>query len=86
MERINRKNKPIMYKLKDYNNEIIEGSFYRHEIQPITKNDDVYLVEKVIRKQRRHGEMWCWVKWQGYHTSVNSWVRERDLSRVTQRR
>ena len=81
-----RKNKPLMYKLKDYNDEVIEGSFYRHEIQPITKTDDVYLVERIIRRQRRHGERWCLVKWRGYPSSMNSWVRERDVSTVTQRR
>ena len=86
VSRVMRKKKPIMYKLKDYHGDEIEGSFYRHEIQPITKTDDVYLVERVIRKQRRHGEMWCLVKWQGYPASMNSWVRERDVSAVTSRR
>jgi len=86
VERVIRKNKPFMYKLKDYNNEVIEGSFYRHEIQPITKTDDVYLVEKVIRRERRHGVRWCFVKWQGYPTSMNSWVRESDISQVAHRR
>ena len=85
VESINRKKKPFMYKLKDYNNEVIEGSFYRHEIQPILKTDDVYLVEKVIRRKRQHGEMWFLVKWQGYPASMNSWVRERDVSQVTHR-
>ena len=85
VESINRKNKPFMYKLKDYNNEVIDGSFYRYEIQPVTKDDDVYLVEKIIRRQRRHGERWCLVKWQGYPSSMNSWVREQDVNLVTQR-
>lgn len=86
VERVIRKYKPIMYKLKDYSNEVIEGSFYRHEIQPVIKKDDVYLVERIIRKQRRHGEMWCLVKWQGYPASMNSWVREQDVSQVAERR
>ena len=55
---INRKHTPIMYKLKDYSNDMIEGSFYRHEIQPIIKTDDVYLVERVIRRKRERGELW----------------------------
>ena len=85
VESINRKNKPFMYKLKDYSNDIVDGSFYRYEIQPVSKTDDVYLVEKIIRRKREHGEKWCLVKWQGYPTSMNSWVRERDVSQVTQR-
>ncbi|MEL7196320.1 MAG: DDE-type integrase/transposase/recombinase [Bacteroidota bacterium] len=86
VERVIRKYKPFMYKLKDYNNEVIEGSFYRYEIQPVIKKDDVYLLERIIRRQRRHGEMWCLVKWKDYPPSMNSWVRERDISEVTQRR
>ena len=74
---------PRMYKLKDYQGEVIEGSFYREEIELIVKDDDVFLVEKVVRRQRRDGEMWALVKWLGYPTSMNSWVRQSDLSNLT---
>ena len=80
---INDKDTPRMYKLKDYAGDIIDGSFYREEIELITKEDDVFLVEKVIRRQRRQGEMWALVKWLGYPTSMNSWVRQSDLSDLT---
>ena len=80
---INDKDTPRMYTLKDYAGERIDGSFYREEIEVITKDDDVYLVEKVIRRQRRHGEMWALVKWLGYPTSMNSWVRQSDVSDLT---
>lgn len=83
---VNKKYRPTTYKLKDYSNDVVEGSFYRHEIQPVTKRDDVYIVERVIRRERRQGIRWCFVKWQGYPTSMNSWVRESDISAVTQRR
>lgn len=82
---VNRKYRPITYKLKDYSNDVIEGSFYRHEIQSIHHEGDVFLVEKIVRRQRRHGEMWCLVKWLGYPSSMNSWVRQSDMSQVTQR-
>ena len=41
-----------MYKLKDYNNEITEGSFYRHEIEPLIHKDDVYLLETITHVLR----------------------------------
>lgn len=83
---INQKDRPTTYKLKDWSNDMVEGSFYRHEIQPVTKADDVYLVERVVRRERRQGAMWCLVKWQGYPASMNSWVRESDIEAVTHRR
>ena len=86
VESINRKHFPVMYKLKDYQGEVIEGSFYRHEIQPIIHKDDVFLVEKVLRTQKRGNEYWCLVKWRGYPSSMNSWVRKRDVVKVSDRR
>ena len=83
MADIDDKATPRMYKLKDYQGDIIEGSFYRQEIELIIKDDDVFLVEKVLRRQRRQGEMWALVKWLGYPTSMNSWVRQSDLSDLT---
>ena len=82
---INTKYSPITYKLKDYNNEVIEGSFYRDEIQKVTHKDDVFLVEKVIRRQKRGNEIWCLVKWKGYPSSMNSWVRKKDVVKVMDR-
>ena len=82
---INRKKSPIMYKLKDYNGEEIEGSFYRHEIQKVIHDDDVFLVEKVLRTQKRGNEKWCLVKWHGYPSTMNSWVRQSDIASLSQR-
>ena len=83
---VNTKYTPTTYTLKDYRGEIIEGSFYRHEIQPITQNDDdVFLVEKIIRRQKRQGVTWMLVKWLGYLENMNSWVRQSDISKVTKR-
>ena len=82
---INTKYSPTTYKLKDYNEEVIEGSFYRHEIQKVSHTDDTFLVEKIIRTQKRGNESWCLVKWQGYPSSMNSWVRKRDVVKVMDR-
>lgn len=85
VDAIQRKNKPITYRLKDYNGEVLQGGFYRQEIQPVIKKDDVYLVESVIRKRQRNGEIWCLVKWKGYPNAFNSWVRKNDMQDVEKR-
>lgn len=83
---INAKYKPITYRLKDYHNEMIEGSFYREEIQKVRpQQSDTFLVEKIIRTQKRGNVPWCLVKWKGYPSSMNSWVRKKDVLRVTDR-
>ena len=52
-----------MYKLKDMNDEIIEGSFYEKELQ-ITKNTTgEYIIEKIIKTKNNK----IYVKWRGYN-------------------
>ena len=82
---INRKTSPITYKLKDYQGEEIEGSFYRQEIEEVIHDDDQYIVEKVLRTQKRGNEVWCFVKWAGYPSSMNSWVRKSDIVTLSDR-
>ena len=82
---INRKYYPTSYTLADSQGNVIEGSFYRQEIQPILRQDNVYVVESIVRRQRRNGEMWYLVKWLGYPSSANSWVAARDMSLLHQR-
>ena len=85
VESINRKTSPVTYKLKDYQNEVVEGSFYRQEIEPVIHTEDEYIVEKVLRTQRRGNERWCFVKWAGYPSSMNSWVRKSDIVTLSDR-
>ena len=63
-----------MYKLKDMNDEIIEGSFYEKELQ-ITKNiTGEYIIEK---NNKIH------VKWRGYNNSFNSWTDKNNIIKYT---
>ena len=81
---VNRKYNPITYKLKDANNEVIEGSFYHYEIQDVTAPEE-YMVEKVIRQERRGRQVWYLVKWLGYPASMNSWIPQRNMNRIANR-
>jgi len=67
---------PPTYKIKDYNNDEIQGTFYEQELQKT--NQEVYRIEKIIRKR---GDK-SLVKWFGYLTSFNSWVENKDLIKL----
>ena len=71
-----------VYKLKDDAGEILDGTFYETELQKIIKNDDVYRVEKILRKRKRKGVVEYFVKWKGYPDKFNSWVRESNISKL----
>ena len=65
---------PPVYKLKDYGGEELEGTFYEQELQRVVKSDDLYQVEKVLRKRKKGGKTEYFVKWLGYPDKFNSWV------------
>jgi len=64
------------YKIKDYNNDEIQGTFYEQELQKT--NQEVFRIEKIIRKR---GDKLL-VKWFGYPKSFNSWVENKDLIKL----
>ena len=46
------KSNVITYKIKDLNDEIIEGVFYEKELQKSKNTSEVYIIEKIIRKNK----------------------------------
>ena len=74
---INRAN-VITYKIKDLNGEI-KGIFYERELQRSKKSSEVYIIEKIIRKNKDK----YLVKWRGYSNDFNSWVDKNDIIKHT---
>ena len=75
---INRLN-VITYKIRDLNDEIIEGIFYERELQKTKNTSEVYFIEKIIRKNKNK----YFVKWRGYSDDFNSWVDKDDIVKYT---
>ena len=70
------KSNVITYKIKDMNNEIIQGSFYEKELQlSKMKYDSLYIIEKIVRKVRDR----YFVKWRNYSNNFNSWIDKNDI-------
>ena len=59
---------PITYKLKDLNNEEIQGLFY--ELELLNAKQDVFRIDKVIRRDYKKKR--ALVKWKGYNDNFNS--------------
>ena len=73
------KSNVITYKIKDMNNEIIEGIFYEKELQKSRNTSQVYIIEKIIRKNKNK----YLVKWRNYSNEFNSWVDKDDIIKYT---
>ena len=69
----------ITYKIKDLNDEIIKGIFYEKELQKTKNTSEVYVIEKIIRKNKNK----YFVKWRGYSNDFNSWINENDKIKYT---
>ena len=74
---INRSN-VITYKIKDLNDNIIEGIFYEKELAK-SKNDGIYIIEKIIKKKGNR----YFVKWRNYSSDFNSWIDSNDIIKYT---
>ena len=73
---------PPTYKLEDFGKEEISGIFYEPELVKVVKTDDIYKIEKVLRKRKHRGKTELLVKWLGYPDKFNQWILESDL-RIT---
>ena len=67
-----------MYKLVDYDQEPIQGTFYQSELQRVSKRD-AFKVDKILKRRRRKGVSEVFVSWLGYPKKFNSWIKETDL-------
>jgi hypothetical protein len=71
---------PITYILKDLNGEIVTGGFYTQELK--LSKQEVFRVEKVLRKKKINGVEHGLVKWLGYDKSFNEWKPMSDILKL----
>ena len=68
-----------MYEIEDLEGEPIIGKFYEEELN---ENDDVYRVEKILKRKKVGGEKMVLVKWLGYDSKHNSWIPESSIQDI----
>ena len=71
------KSNVISYKIKDLNNEIIKGIFYEKELQRSRNTSEIYIIEKIIRKNKNK----YFIKWQNYSNDFNSWIDKNSITK-----
>ena len=67
------------YKIEDLNGEEITGIFYQEELQKIDKTDNIFKIERIIKKRSTRKGVQYLVKWLDFPESFNSWVDKKDL-------
>ena len=75
-----KENIPI-YILKDWNNEIINGTFYESEISEVDVSDNtVYKIDKIIKTRIRNKRKECLISWKGWRKEFDSWVPAENIA------
>ena len=72
---------PPVYKLKEFDGEELEGTFYEQELQRVqTKGEEeVYKIETILKTRKRGKNIEYFVKWLGYPDKYNSWIAKSDV-------
>jgi transposase InsO family protein len=67
--------KPTMYVIQDLNDNIVQGKFYRDELQDIGPTPpSVFRIERILRTKGKGKTKQYFVKWHGYDSTYNSWI------------
>ena len=64
---------PWTYVINDLNNEEINGSFYKKELQKTNQKE--FRIEEILK---RKGDK-LYLKWKRYDKSFNSWINKKDI-------
>ena len=68
---------PVTYKITDFNEEVIQGSFYEEELKKTSQK--TFRIEKILN---RRGDK-SLVKWMGYPKLFNSWIDTKTMVKLT---
>lgn len=72
------------YKLKDYANDPVAGTFYDNELQKVIEPDDrEYIVEKVLKTKGKGKNKEHLVRWLGWPNKFNSWIPDSELKDIS---
>lgn len=77
IDRVLTQSKPVVYKLKDLMDEDLDGSFYREQLQKT--DQEIYRIDKVLRKRRLNGSNQSLVRWSGFPDKFDSWISSDDV-------
>ena len=72
-----------VYRLKDFLDEEIKGTFYQSELQKVdVREDDMWKIEKILRTRGKGHNKQYFVKWLHWPKKFNSWISARDVDNL----
>ena len=76
-----RQGQPI-YKVVDWYDRPIRGTFYQKELQKVAvSDDDIFKIEKVIKYKGRGNKREALVHWLGWSKKFDSWIPASSITK-----
>ena len=74
----------LIYRLKDFRDEEINGTFYQSELQKVDVWDDDILqkIEKILKTKGKGNNKQYFIKWLHWPKKFNSWIYVRDVNNL----
>ncbi len=72
----------VTYEIQDHTSEKTLGRCYEDELSVIKKKDDVFRIDKVLRRKTVRGKKILPVRWEGYGFESDSWVMSDTIQKV----
>ena len=63
---------PDVYELVDHEGEPVIGKFYEEELSAVDKKDDIYRVDRILKRKKVKGKKTALGKWLVYDCKHNS--------------
>ena len=73
---------PLVYRLRDYADNELEGVFYTEELQKVQKSDDIYKLVKIVAEKKENSKVKVFLKWLGHDKKFNSWIPNSELRKL----
>nr|DAC81409.1 TPA_asm: integrase [Rhodactis coral adintovirus] len=71
---------PPVYRLKEHDGELIQGTFYETELQKVIEPlHHLFRVDKVLRRRGQGAQAEVLVHWKGWPKKYDSWIPARQL-------
>ena len=84
VSRWRRDNLPV-YKIADWDDTPIQGTFHQQELQRVTVNpEDTFQIDKVLKRRKRGNKREALASWVYYPKKFNSWIPEKDMVNYAQ--
>ena len=70
----------VTYKLTEWDDTPIKGTFYAEDLQKVTvTDDDLFRIDSVVKRKKDR----VLVRWKGWPSKYDSWIDKKDLVRLT---